>query len=161
MGPLPLGEGRVGIAADRDGAVFEFWEGPVLFWSVGRGSAPARLDLQTRDAFEAAIFYAEIFDWAQLPGGCTVDYAQDHVLIQAAGDTVATLRGGGIETDPDPRIRPPRSIVDIRVQSSKQAAAAAVAARGESSPVPSLADASFDAFVIRDSDGALFTVSDT
>ncbi|MFB6987913.1 VOC family protein [Streptomyces sp. NPDC056178] len=107
VGPLPLGEGRVGIAADRDGAVFGFWEGPGLFWSVGRGSAPARLDLQTRDAFEAAIFYAEIFDWAQPPGGCTVDYAQDQVLIQAAGDTVATLRGGGIETDPDPRIRPP------------------------------------------------------
>ncbi|MER5853641.1 hypothetical protein ABT126_43810 [Streptomyces sp. NPDC002012] len=95
------------------------------------------------------------------PGGCTVDYAQDHVLIQAAGDTVATLRGGGIETDPDPRIRPPQWIVDFRVQSSKQAAAAAVAARGESSPVPSLADASNDALVIRDSDGAFFTVSDT
>ncbi|GGT64522.1 hypothetical protein GCM10010207_74640 [Streptomyces atratus] len=104
VGPLPLGEDRVGIAADRDGAVFGFWEGPGLFWSVGRGSAPARLDLQTRDAFEATIFYAEIFDWAQPPGGCTVDYAQDHVLIQAVGHTVATLRGGGI--DPDPRIRP-------------------------------------------------------
>lgn len=159
MGPPSLGEGRVGIAADRDSAVFGFWEGPGLFWSVGRGSAPARLDLQTRDAFEAAIFYAEIFDWAQPPGGCTVDYAQDHVLIQAAGHSVATLRGGGI--DPDPRIRPPRWIVDFRVPSSKQAAAAAVAARGESSPVPSLADVSNDVFVIRDSDGALFTVSDT
>ncbi|MFE4800388.1 hypothetical protein ACFRFL_36545 [Streptomyces sp. NPDC056708] len=51
--------------------------------------------------------------------------------------------------------------MDFRVQSSKQAAAAAVAARGESSPVPSLADASNDALVIRDSDGAFITVSDT
>ncbi|MFG2632087.1 VOC family protein [Streptomyces sp. NPDC048473] len=118
VGPLPLGEGRVGIAADRAGAVFGFWEGPGLSWSVGRGSAPARLDLQTRDAFEAAIFYAKIFDWAQPPGGCTADYAPDHVLIQAAGHPVATLRGGGIETDPDPRVRP-RWIVDYWVNTAK------------------------------------------
>ncbi|MFI6730274.1 VOC family protein [Streptomyces atratus] len=159
VGPLPLGEGRAGIAADRDGATFGFWEGPALAWSVGRGSAPARLDLQTRDAFEAAVFYAEVFDWAQPPGGCTVDYAHDHVLIQAAGHTVATLRGGGIENHPDPGIRP-RWVVDFHVEDSKRAAAAAVAAGGDSSPVPSLAGAPNDAFIIRDSDGALFTVSD-
>lgn len=42
VGPLPLGEDRVGIAADRDGAVFGFWEGPGLFWSVaGQCSSPA------------------------------------------------------------------------------------------------------------------------
>ncbi|WP_323180622.1 VOC family protein [Streptomyces atratus] len=28
VGPLPLGEGRAGIVADRDGATFGFWEGP-------------------------------------------------------------------------------------------------------------------------------------
>ncbi|MEU2135391.1 hypothetical protein [Streptomyces sp. NPDC018352] len=60
-----------------------------------------RLDLQTRDAFDAAIFYAEVFDWARPPGGCTVDYAQDHIIVQAAGRTVATLYGGGDETGPD------------------------------------------------------------
>ncbi|MFB7209006.1 hypothetical protein [Streptomyces sp. NPDC056255] len=46
-----------------------------MSWSVGWGSAPARLDLQTRNAFDASIFYAEIFDWARPPGGCTVGYA--------------------------------------------------------------------------------------
>lgn len=65
-----------------------------------------RLDLQTRDAFDAAIFYAEAFDWARPPGGCTVDYAQDHIIVQAAGRTVATLYGGGDETGPDPQVRP-------------------------------------------------------
>ncbi|MFF2959184.1 VOC family protein [Streptomyces sp. NPDC057963] len=159
IGPLKLGAGRAGIAADRDGAMFGFWEGPALAWSVGRGSAPARLDLQTRHAFEAAIFYAEVFDWAQPPGGCMVDYAQDHVVIQLAGHTVATLRGGGIETAPDPKIRP-RWIVDFHVRDSEKAAAAAVAAGGESSAVPSLADEAKGAFIIRDPDGSLFTVSD-
>ncbi|MGW2177457.1 VOC family protein [Streptomyces sp. NPDC001732] len=158
VGPLPLGEGRAGIAADRDGAVFGFWEGPALSWPVGPYGAPVRLDLRTRDAFDAAIFYAEVFDWARPPGGCTVDYAQDHIVVQAAGRTVATLRGGGVEDAPDPKVRP-RWNVDFRVQDRGRAAAAAVAAGGESSPVPSLTGAPEDACVIRDSDGALFTVS--
>ncbi|GAA1329537.1 VOC family protein [Streptomyces sanglieri] len=158
VGPLPLREGRAGIAADRDGAVFGFWEGPALTWSVGRGSAPVRLDLQTRDVFDAAIFYAEVFDWARPPGGCTVDYAQDHIIVQAQGRTVATLHGGGDETGPDPRVRP-RWNVHFRVRDGEQTAAAAVAAGGESSPVPTPADAPDSAFIIRDPDGALFTLS--
>ncbi|MEU9314822.1 VOC family protein [Streptomyces sp. NPDC048295] len=158
VGPVKLGVGRAAIAADRDGAVFGFWEGTTLAWSVGQGSAPARLDLQTRHAFEAAIFYAEIFGWAEPPGICTVDYAQDHVRVQAEGRTVATLRGGGIETAADPRIRP-RWVVDFRVEDSGRAAAAAVDAGGESSLVPARDGPSKDAFIIRDPDGALFTVS--
>ncbi|MEE1768742.1 VOC family protein [Streptomyces sp. JV185] len=158
VGPVKLGVGRAAIAADRDGAVFGFWEGTTLAWSVGQGSAPARLDLQTRHAFEAAIFYAEVFGWAGPPGSCTVDYAQDHVRVQAEGRTVATLRGGGIETAADPRIRP-RWVVDFRVEDSGRAAAAAVDAGGESSLVPARDGPSKDAFIIRDPDGALFTVS--
>ncbi|MFF3784523.1 VOC family protein [Streptomyces sp. NPDC001933] len=158
VGPVKLADGRAAIAADRDGAVFGLWEGTALAWSVGQGSAPARLDLQTRHAFEAAIFYAGIFDWAEPPGGCTVEYAQDHVLVKLEGRTVATLRGGGIEAAADPRIRP-RWIVDFRIEDSARAAAAAADAGGESSLVPALDDPSKDAFVIRDQDGALFTVS--
>ncbi|MFD0344823.1 VOC family protein [Streptomyces sp. NPDC127117] len=158
VGPVKLAEGRAAIAADRDGAVFGLWEGMALAWSVGRGSAPARLDLQTRHAFEAAIFYAGIFDWAEPPSGCTVDYAQDHVRVKLEGRTVATLRGGGIETAADPRIRP-RWIVHFRVADSARAAAAAFDSGGESSLVPALDDPSKDAFIIRDPYGALFTVS--
>lgn len=157
VGPLPLGEGRAGIAADREGATFGFWEGPALAWSAGRG-APARLDLQTHHAFEAAIFYAEVFDWARPPQGCTVDYAHDHVVVQAAGRTVATLRGGGVDTDPDPKVRP-RWIVDFFVKDSKRAAADAIAAGGSVSLVPATGGSSQDGFVIRDPDGALFSVS--
>ncbi|MER6119349.1 VOC family protein [Streptomyces sp. NPDC001743] len=159
VGPARLGGGRAALAADRDGAAFGFWEGPALAWTVGRGSAPARLDLMTRHAFEAAIFYAEVFDWAKPgSGGCTVDYAQDHVVIQVAGHTVATLRGGGMESAPDPRMRP-RWVVDFRVADSRAAAAAADAADGESTPALPPLGCSKDAYIIRDPGGALFTVS--
>ncbi|MER6502188.1 VOC family protein [Streptomyces sp. NPDC001455] len=162
VGPLPLGDGRAGIAADRDGAVFGFWEGPASTWSVGRGSAPARLDLKTRDAFAAAIFYAEVFDWAQPAGSCTVDYAHDHVLVQSAGRTVATLHGQDPGTDPDPAVRP-RWVVDFRVEDGKEAAAAAIMAGGDSVPTLSPIGGPRDtpSFVIRDREGARFTVSGT
>ncbi|MCT2546934.1 MULTISPECIES: VOC family protein [Streptomyces] len=158
VGPLSLVEGRAGIAADRDGAVFGFWEGPASTWLVGRGRAAVRLDLQTRDAFDAAIFYAEVFDWARPPGGCTVDYAQDHIIIQAQGRTVATLYGGSDENGPDPRVRP-RWNVHFQVRDGEQAAAAAVTAGGESSSLPTPAGTPDNAFLIRDPDGALFTLS--
>jgi hypothetical protein len=37
-----------------------------------------------RHALEAAILYGEVLDWASPSGGCTVDYAEDHVLVNAA-----------------------------------------------------------------------------
>lgn len=158
VGPARLGAGRAALAADRDGAAFGFWEGPAPAWTVGRGSAPARLDLMTRHAFEAAIFYAEVFDWAKPDGGCTVAYAQDHVVVQVAGHTVATLRGGGVEAAPDPKMRP-RWVVDFHVADSRATAAAADAAGGASSPAPPPLGCSKDAYIICDPGGALFTVS--
>ncbi|MCX4784781.1 MULTISPECIES: VOC family protein [unclassified Streptomyces] len=159
-GPLDLGKGRAALATDRDGAVFGFWEGPALAWSVGYGSAPARLDLQTHDAFEAAGFYTAVLGWARPPGGCMVDYAQDHVFVQVGGRTVVTLRGGGVESAPDPRIRP-RWIVDFHVPDIERTAAAATAAGGEVSPIASShAGSPKAASVIRDPDGGLFTVSE-
>ncbi|MGW1429183.1 VOC family protein [Streptomyces sp. NPDC002431] len=157
VGPVKLGEGRAAIAADRDGAIFGFWEGTALTWSVGRGDAPARLDLRTRHAFEAAIFYAEVFDWAERPGGCTVDYAEGHVHIGLDGHTVATLHGGGVGSAADPAIRP-RWVVGFRVGDGARTATAAGAAGGAVSP--SNGGPSTDDFVIRDPDGALFTVFD-
>ncbi|MFF2008334.1 VOC family protein [Streptomyces sp. NPDC058195] len=157
VGPVKLGEGRAAIAADRDGAIFGFWEGTALTWTVGRGSAPARLDLRTRHAFEAAIFYAEVFGWAERPGGCTVDYAEGHVHIRIEGHTVATLRGGGVGGAADPAIRP-RWVVGFRVADGAGTAAAAVEAGGASADAPESDALSADAYVIRDPDGALFTV---
>ncbi|MFG2569085.1 VOC family protein [Streptomyces sp. NPDC048567] len=155
VGPLPLGEGRAAIAADREGAVFGFWEGPAPVWADGP-RAPARVDLQSRHAFEAAIFYAEVFGWAKPQSRCAVDYAEDRVLVQAGGHTVVTLRGGGVENATDARVRA-RWIVDFLVPDSERTAEAAVAAGGEATPVEGVPGT---AFVLRDPEGALFTVSD-
>ncbi|MET7343826.1 VOC family protein [Streptomyces sp. NPDC087866] len=155
VGPLPLGGGRAAIAADREGAAFGFWEGPAPVWSDGP-RAPARVDLQSRHAFEAAIFYAEVFGWTRPRSRCSVDYAEDRVLVRAGGHTVVTLRGGGVENDPDPRVRA-RWIVDFLVADSRRTAVAAVDAGGEATPVDGLPGT---AFVIGDPEGALFTVSD-
>lgn len=89
-----------------------------------------------------------------------VDYAQDHVFVQVGGRTVVTLRGGGVESAPDPRIRP-RWIVDFHVPDIERTAATATAARGEVSPIASShAGSPKAASVIRDPDGGLFTVSE-
>lgn len=155
VGPLPLGDGRAVIAADREGAAFGFWEGPAPVWSDGP-RAPARVDLQSRHVFDAAVFYAEVFGWARPHSRCSVDYAQERVLVRAGGHTVVTLRGGGVENDPDPRVRA-RWVVDFFVEDSRETAAAAVAAGGEAAPASGLTGA---AYVICDPEGALFTVSD-
>ncbi|MFI0151340.1 VOC family protein [Streptomyces lydicus] len=159
VGPLRLGYGRAALAADRDGARFGLWEGQSLSWTVGEGNAPALLELRTRDAFDAAIFYAQIFDWATPESECRVDYEEEQVIVRQGDRAVATLRGGGVESAPDPRIRP-RWHVHFRVRDLDKTTTAAVAAGGTVTPVVEpTGGASGPRAVIRDPDGALFTVS--
>ncbi|WP_443274778.1 VOC family protein [Streptomyces sp. KR80] len=159
VGPLSIGRGRAALAADPDGAVFGFWEGSVLSgWQVGRGKAPAWLELRSRDAFASAIFYGQVFDWATgKPGGCEVEYEDEAVIVKAAGRMVAGLRGGAVETDPDPQVRP-RWHVYFRVDDVEAAAEAAVAAGGTVTVPPG------DSYIgrvatMRDPQGGLFTVT--
>ena len=56
VGPVRFGLGRGAVAADRDGAVFGFWQGRALRWSDEHGNPPAFLELRTRDAFDSAMF---------------------------------------------------------------------------------------------------------
>ncbi len=159
VGPLKLGPGRAALAADRDGATFGFWEGQTLAWSVGQGNAPACLELRTRDAFEAAIFYAEVFGWASKePGGCDVTYEHDQVIVRDGTHIVATLRGGAVESAPDPRVRP-RWHVHFPVRDIEKVTAAAVAAGGTATPVAPGAEGAGRQAVIRDPDGGIFTVT--
>ncbi|MFG2288451.1 VOC family protein [Streptomyces sp. NPDC048595] len=161
VGPLKLGPGRAALAADRDGATFGFWEGQTLAWSVGQGNAPACLELRTRDAFEAAIFYAEVFGWASKePGGCDVTYEDDQVIVRDGTHTVATLHGGAVESAPDPRVRP-RWHVHFPVRDIEKVTAAAVAAGGTATPVAPVAEGAGRQAVIRDPDGGIFTVTAT
>ncbi|WP_318211960.1 VOC family protein [Streptomyces sp. SJL17-1] len=108
VGPLAFGTGRAGLAADPAGAVFGFWEGAVVpDWSVGRGGAPAWLELRTRDVFAASIFYGEVLDWSgERPGCCVASYEHDHVVLRHGHDTVARISGGAPEEVPDPQVRP-------------------------------------------------------
>ncbi|MER7745764.1 VOC family protein [Streptomyces bacillaris] len=160
VGPIRVGPGRGALAADREGAGFGFWEGRTPPWSIGRGSAPAALELRTSHAFDAAIFYAEVFGWDPLePDGCEVGYAyqQDTVVVRHGGHTVATLRGGGDGASPDPRLRP-RWHVRFQVDDLTAATEAARKAGGEVSP-PTVSPDDGPESMIEDPDGALFTVS--
>ncbi|MFE9856410.1 VOC family protein [Streptomyces sp. NPDC005780] len=158
VGPVALGEGRAGLAADRDGAAFGFWEGPGLAWSVGEESAPARLDLQTRDVFEAAVFYGEVFGWADEPG-IDVAYRRDHVLVERDGRQVLSLRGGGVRTSAQPQSRP-RWLVNFAVDDVERTVATAVAAGG-GKPQLSASAWSPDGFsrTLQDPGGGLFTLT--
>lgn len=158
IGPLPLGHGRAAHAADRDGAVFGIWEGHTLAWSVGHASAPAHLELRTRDVFDSAVFYAEVFGWAVGDSACDVAYEEDGVIVRHGGHTVAALRGGGVEAAPDPRVRP-RWHVHFHVTDVEKASDAAVAAGGKVTPGDAASGAPAGHAVIRDPDGGLFTVS--
>ncbi|MBA0051000.1 VOC family protein [Streptomyces sp. AJS327] len=156
VGPLRFDEGRALVAADPHGAWFALWEGPVVAnWHAEQHSPPARLDLRTRDAFAAAIFYAELLEWARGNGTCDVDYAEDTVRVLVHGHVAATLLGGAIEAAPDPRIRPRWEVafyvwdVDAAVAAAESSGGTAVSAdRGSGSP----------AVTLTDPDGALFTV---
>lgn len=159
VGPLSIGQGRAALAADPAGAVFGFWEGGVVSgWEVGWGKAPAWLELRTRDAFAAAIFYGQIFDWASdRPGCCEVEYEHDAVMVRRGGRIVAGLRGGGVEADPDPQVRP-RWHVYFRVDDVDSAAEAAVAAGGTVTSPPGDSHVGRVA-TLRDPEGGLFTVT--
>lgn len=128
VGPMVVGDGRVGLAADRDGATFGFWEGHALAWSPGEGQAPTRLDLQTRDVFDAAVFYEEVLGWAE-EQDIDIDYRKDHVLVKLGGRVILSLRGGGVQTSTLAHLRP-RWLVNFAVDDVERAVTAATRAKG-------------------------------
>ncbi|GAA2919738.1 VOC family protein [Kitasatospora cinereorecta] len=156
VGPVAMGEGRAGLAADRDGATFGFWQGPAPAWWPGERSA--RLDLQSSDVFDAAVFYGEVLDWAREPG-IEVVYRHDHVVVEQGGRAVLSLRGGGVRTSPEAHLRP-RWLVNFGVDDVEGAVVAATAAGG-SRPRPSATSWSPKGFsrTLQDPDGGLFTLT--
>ncbi|TLQ47401.1 VOC family protein [Streptomyces marianii] len=159
VGPLSFGTGRAALAADRDGAVFGIWQGKAIpDWSMGTDKAPAWLELRTRDAFEAAIFYAEVLDWAcAQPGCCQVAYEEDHVVLRHQGDVVARITGGAAGEAPDPHIRP-RWHVYFYVPDVDSAVRTAVGLGGRIA-APARPAAAEDWGTLVDPDGGLFTVT--
>ncbi|MFF1422894.1 VOC family protein [Streptomyces sp. NPDC058280] len=159
VGPLSMNTGRATLAADPDGAVFGLWEGRIIpGWSVGLGSGPARLELRTRDAFAAAIFYAEVLTWgSDEKDSCEVHYEDGQVLVRDDSHTVAALCGGAVESAPDPQIRP-RWHVSFHVPDVDASVKAASAAGGTVVLPPATSAAGREA-TLRDPDGGLFTIT--
>ncbi|MFF7856156.1 VOC family protein [Streptomyces sp. NPDC007904] len=153
VGPISLAPGRAALLADRDGATFGIWEGELFTdWPTWRRAQPAFIRLHTRDAFDAAIFYGEVFDWASdEPGCCEVEYEGDEVVLRSDGDLVARIESGALGSAPDPTIRPHWQ-VHFAVE---DVAACARAAERHGGSVLSL---DTDEAVLRDNEGAQFTV---
>ncbi|MET7726451.1 VOC family protein [Streptomyces mirabilis] len=156
VGPLSFPPGRAALLADRDGAVFGIWEGELVAgWEEWRRAAPVFVRLHTRDAFDAAIFYAEVLEWASSdPRSCEVRYEDNEVVLRSRGDVVARIHSGAVEAAPDPTIRPHWQIhftVD-----DVEAAARAARAHGGTAHQQGLGSTEA---ILTDPDGAHFTVT--
>lgn len=158
LGPLAFSaSGRAVLAADRDGAVFGVWDGRMPGgWQTWRDEGPVVLRLRTRDAFEAAIFYGGVLEWAdKRPDACAVAYENDEVVVRSRGSVVARLGSGAVEAAPDPTVRPHWS-VQFRVADVDECVMAARALGG--TVVDHGSTASGDYADLRDPDGGRFTV---
>ncbi|OIJ64578.1 VOC family protein [Streptomyces mangrovisoli] len=154
VGPISLTPGRAALLADRDGATFGVWEGELASdWESWRSSAPAFIRLHTRDAFDAAIFYGEVLDWATGGAGCCeVVYEGGEVVLRSFGDPVARIESGALEAAPDPSIRP-------HWQVHFSVADVAACARAAEEHGGSVLSKGAEEAVLRDRDGAQFTVT--
>ncbi|MFF4708778.1 VOC family protein [Streptomyces sp. NPDC001288] len=154
VGPISFPPGRAALLADRDGARFGIWQGQLVTeWEAWRRAAPTFITLHTRNAFDAAIFYGEVLDWSSdLPGCCEVEYAAGSVLLRSQGDVVARIESGSVEASPDPAVRPHWQ-VHFTVADVEACVRAAGAHGG------SVLDESEHEAVLRDPDGAQFTVT--
>ncbi|MFD3682799.1 VOC family protein, partial [Streptomyces sp. NPDC058613] len=97
VGPVSFESGgRAALVADPEGAVFGIWEGAVSSdWRVGRGPAPAWLELRTRDAFDAAMFYGAVLEWGARPPPAGAGCEQGHKLVGGGGRAPGGPQGGG------------------------------------------------------------------
>ncbi|MFJ4468156.1 VOC family protein [Streptomyces sp. NPDC089424] len=154
VGPISLPPGRAALLADRDGATFGIWEGELVTdWETWHRAAPAFIRLHTRDAFDAAIFYGEVLEWASATRGCCeINYEGEEVVLRSGGDVVARIESGALGAAPDPTIRPHWQI-HFAVG---DVAACARAAEHNGGSVLRLHT---EEAVLRDPDGAQFTVT--
>ncbi|MFE9424060.1 VOC family protein [Kitasatospora sp. NPDC006697] len=103
IGPLGSDAGRIAIASDRAGAPFGVWEGDTANGAVmcSLPGAPAWIELRTKDAFDSALFYGEVFGWDNREKDeFEVRWEHDRVVLRSEGQSVAALVGA---TDPEAR----------------------------------------------------------
>ncbi|RSS98490.1 VOC family protein [Streptomyces sp. WAC07149] len=162
VGPVSFpGGGRAALVADPDGAVFGVWQGPVTSgWRVGVGPAPAWLELRTRNAFDAALFYGEVLEWATgREGCCEVSYEEERVVLRQGGEPVARLDSGPVEPGAYAPHTRPRWHVHFRVADLDSAVESALDLGGRAVSVVT-SDGTERSLLLRDPDGALFTLTE-
>jgi uncharacterized protein len=160
VGPIDFGGGRVAWAADPGGAAFGIWEGELTtgWWAQRRIGAPLWLELRTRDAFDAALFYGDVFRWdAQPTNRFDVRYEHDRVILRIDGHSAAGLSSGAAEDAPDASIRPRWhvyfGVTDVDATAERASALGAkIIAPPEDSPFGRIA-------ALRDPQGALFSIA--
>ncbi|MGW2282996.1 VOC family protein [Streptomyces sp. NPDC001770] len=160
VGPLTLNEGRGVLASDLDGAVFGLWERltPPSPRSTPTDRSYAWLRLRTRNAFDAAIFYGGVLDWASgRPGSCEVSYEEDEVIVRFEGRPLARISSGAVEASPDPVLRPHWQ-VQFLVEEVAETAEAVRRAGGTVIAIDEVRGGT--EAVVRDPDGAVFGVTD-
>ncbi|WP_409061970.1 VOC family protein [Streptomyces sp. SYP-A7185] len=154
VGPVRFPVGRGALAADRDGAVFGIWEGRLIAgWQSGRADAPVWLRLRSPDAFEAAIFYGQVLDWATGdPGCCEVDYENGEVVLSQEGKVLARLGSEARPAAADPADLPRW---DVRFTVSDLGSTVALALDHGASVVRRSAQGA----ALRDPQGGVFTLT--
>ncbi|MGY5004309.1 VOC family protein [Streptomyces griseus] len=160
VGPLTLGKGRGVLASDRDGAAFGLWERtePSASPPAPADHAHAWLRLRTRNAFDAAIFYGEVLDWASgRPGGCDVAYEGDEVIVRCGGHPLARISSGAEEGAAEPVVRPHWQ---VQFPVTDLAATVSAAERHGGSLVEERTGFGGTEVTLRDPNGALFAVTD-
>nr|WP_202447855.1 VOC family protein [Streptomyces sp. SID5468] len=158
VGPLEFGAGRMALAADPAGAAFGLWEGPQHTHGPDAPvGAPVWIELRTRDAFESALFYGQVFAWDKAdPERYEVIYEHDRVVLRVDGHSAAALRGGGYEGSADPRVRP-RWHVFFSVADVDATVARARTLGGEVTGEPE--DSAYGRVAgLRDPEGGLFSI---
>ncbi|MEV8533691.1 VOC family protein [Streptomyces sp. NPDC051211] len=162
VGPVSFDRaGRGVMATDPQGAAFGLWEGRILSdWRVGQGTAPAWLELRTRNAFDAAVFYGEVLGWASgRPGCCEVSYEHDQVVLRRHdGEPIARLDSGPVDESSSEPVRRPRWHVHFRVPALAAAIEAATALGGAVVSEEAAAPGRPESVTVRDPDGALFDI---
>ncbi|MGW5421857.1 VOC family protein [Streptomyces sp. NPDC003943] len=160
--------GRAALATDVEGAAFGVWEGRISSrWRLGEYHAPVWLELHTRNAFDAALFYGGVLEWLDngeddRPQRFEVSYEDEQVVLRRHGEALARLNSGPVEaSSSQPQLRP-RWLVHFRVPDLAQATATVLAHGG--SLVPE-ADQGWRApsgqrATVRDPQGGLFTLDE-
>ncbi len=152
--------GRAALATDADGASFGIAEGDALSgWRSG-GKATAWLELHTRDAFDAALFYGGVLGWAgEADTCCEVSYEREQVVLRHDGQAVARLDSGPVDgASPRPQLRP-RWEVHFRVP-DLDAAEALVLEHGGTVLSDAFRPGHGRRITVRDPEGGLFTLDE-